>query len=183
MTRSAVLPWIPQSNPPPSILPHLVQNGKTKPNILIFWNLYTRRYHSGGRSLTRPNRDRDLGSGRARLVIGGLAGSGGAASSAGSLPFRDWRAERCRAVSSADLSGPAVFRVIQCECPCRSVWVQDCFQGQSSLSGAIGKGPGRLSGQCHRQSDSGDILIGRLQSKVDKSDWFWKIGYCDVASS
>ena len=34
--------WIPQSNPPPSILPHLVQNGKIKPNILIFWNLYTR---------------------------------------------------------------------------------------------------------------------------------------------
>src|SRR5271165_2197234 len=33
--------WIPQSNPPPSILPHLVQNGKIKPNILIFWNLYT----------------------------------------------------------------------------------------------------------------------------------------------
>src|SRR6201981_18975 len=33
--------WIPQSNPPPSILPHLVQAGKITPNILIFWNLYT----------------------------------------------------------------------------------------------------------------------------------------------
>jgi hypothetical protein len=46
-------------------------------------------------------------------------------------------------VSSADLSGPAVFRVIQCESPCRGgVWVQDWFQGQSSFSGAIGKGRG-----------------------------------------
>ena len=34
-------------------------------------------------------------------------------------------------MSSADLSGPAVFRVIQCESPCRGVWVQDWFQGQS----------------------------------------------------
>src|SRR5438874_1470779 len=42
ITRRGATTGSPQSNPPACLLPHLVQMRKSKPNILIFRNLYTR---------------------------------------------------------------------------------------------------------------------------------------------
>jgi hypothetical protein len=53
--------------------------------------------------------------------VGRLAAGGGAGAIGPFLPFPDCARRGAGAVSSADLSGPAVFRVIQCESPCRGV--------------------------------------------------------------
>jgi hypothetical protein len=79
-------------------------------------------------------------------------------------------------VSSADLSGPAVFRVIQCESPCRGVWVQDWFQGQPSLFRRDRQGDGpTFKAASSPNGKSGDIVIGRYMSDESRITAFWKI--------
>jgi hypothetical protein len=73
-------------------------------------------------------------------------------------------------VSSADLSGLAVFRVIQCESPCRGVGSKIGSRVQSSLFRRDGQRPRpAFQSSVIANWQSGGILIGRLQPKVAKT--------------